>query len=129
MVADRYEWLWLYAAIEPTTGESFFLCLPRLDGTCFEIFLHAFRQAFPDAQMALVCDNSGSHTSRQVTWPMGLNPVSLPPYSPELNPAERLFEALREQLANQVFDSLDALEQTLAGALCSYWENPSTVVR
>ena len=79
--------------------------------------------------MALVCANSGSHTSGQVTWPTGLEPLGLPAYSPELNPAERLFEALREALANHVFDSLDMLEQALTEALRPYWEHPSTLVR
>jgi transposase len=129
IVEDRYEWLWLYAAIEPTTGESFFLCLPPLDGACFEVFFREFRRAFPAGPIALVLDNSGSHLNRQVQWPEGLKPVRLPAYSPALNPAERLFEALREALANQVFASRDALEQHLTGALRPYWETPSTLVR
>lgn len=65
----------------------------------------------------LVCDGSGSHRSERVTWPEGITPLPLPPYSPELNPAERLFEELRAALANQVFDDLDALDQALTDAL------------
>jgi transposase len=129
IVEDRYEWLWLYAAIEPTTGESFFLCLPRLDGPCFELFLQEFRHAFPETRVTLVCDNSGSHTSGQVAWPQGLTPLGLPAYSPELNPTERLFKELREALANQVFDNLDDLEQALTAALRPYWEHPQTLGR
>jgi hypothetical protein len=67
--------------------------------------------------MALVLDNSGSHIHRQVQWPAGRKPVRLPADSPELNPAERLFEAVREALANPVCASRDALEQHLTGAL------------
>jgi transposase len=129
VVEERYEWFWLYAALEPTTGESFFVCLPRLDGECFAVFLHEFRQAFPAQPLALVLDNSGSHVSGAVPWPVGLTPIGLPAYSPELNPAERLFEELRGALSNQVFESLEVLEQALTEALSPYWDDPAKLVR
>ena len=92
--AEQYEWLWLYAAVEPTTGHSFCVFLPRLDGSCFEVVLREWRRAFPQDRFAVVLDNSGAHTSRQVAWPAGIEPVPLPAYSPELNPGERLFKEL-----------------------------------
>jgi transposase len=107
-------------AVEPRTSASFFLFLPRLDGACFDIFLQAFRQAFPDEPVTLVLDKSGSHRSGDVTWPEGITALPLPPYSPELNPAERLFKELRAGLANEVCASLEALEETLSAALPPY---------
>ncbi len=126
---DQYEWLWLYAAFEPTTGHSFFAFLPHLTGACFEEFLAQWRTAVPEGRLGVVLDNSSSHTSQQVTWPDEIIPLPLPPYSPELNPVERFFKELRDSLANQIFESLDALEQTLEGLLRRYWENPPDVVR
>jgi transposase len=120
----RYEWLWLYAAVEPTSGNCFVLFLPRVDSACFAAFLQAFRQAVPDSVVALVLDGSGSHTSQQIPWPEGVMALPLPAYSPELNPAERLFEVLRGRLANQVFDDLAALEQALSEALRPFWTRP-----
>jgi transposase len=116
-------------AVEPTTGACFALLLPRVDGACFAAFLRAFRRAVPEGAVALVLDGSGSHTSRQIAWPDGLDPLPLPAYSPELNPAERLFEVLRGALANQVFDSLADLEQALTRALQAYWANPAQLSR
>jgi transposase len=89
-------------AVEPSTGESFVLLLPRTTGACLAAFLQAFRRAVPERRIAFVLDGSGSHTSQRVAWPDDLMPVPLPAYSPELNPAERLFERLRRALANQV---------------------------
>jgi hypothetical protein len=126
---DQYEWLWLYAAVEPTTGHSFCLFLPWLDGPCFEVFLREWRQAFPHDRFAVVLDNSGAHTSRQVAWPDGIEPVPLPAYSPELNPGERLFKELRERLANHTFGSPEALEHELTEALRHYWEQPSALAQ
>jgi transposase len=125
----RYQWLWLYAAVEPITGACFVLFLPRVDSACLEAFLRAFRQVVPDGSVALVLDGSGSHTSRRVTWPEGVEALPLPAYSPELNPAERLFEVLRGALANQVFDGLEALEQALTAALRPYWHDPARLRR
>lgn len=126
---DQYEWLWLYAAVEPSTGQSFCLFLPRLDSTCFELFVREWRQAFPDGHVAMVLDNSGAPTSRRITWPAGCTPVHLPAYSPELNPGERWFKELREPLANQGHDSLEGLETALTKALRPYWEHPETLVQ
>lgn len=92
VVEDRYEWLWLYAAVEPATGESFYLYLPRLDGDCFEVFLEELRKAYRGEQIVLVLDGAPGHRSGQVSWPDGIEALPLPPYSPELNPVERLFE-------------------------------------
>jgi transposase len=93
------------------------------------VFVPEFRQAFPAPPLALVLDNSGSHVSGAVPWPVGLPPIGLPAYRPELKPAERLFEELRGALSNQVFESLEVLEQALTEALRPYWDDPAKLVR
>ena len=113
----------------PTTGQSFCLFLPRLDGACFEPFLHEWRQAFPAEPWAGVLDNRGAHTSGHVRWPDGIEPVPLPAYSPELNPGERWCKELREPLSNHVHDCLETLEASLAQALRRYWEHPCALVQ
>ena len=126
---DQYDWLWLSAAVEPTTGQSFCLLLPRLDGAGFERFLHEWRQAFPTGNMAVVRDHSGARTSQHVTWPDGIEPIPLPAYSPALNPGERWFKELREPLSNQIHDHLEALEASLTQAIRPYWQQPSRLVQ
>jgi len=125
----EYQWLWLYAAVEPVSGDCFVLFLPRVDGLCFERFLDEFHNSQAPGRIGLVLDNSGSHTSGKVVWPEGLARIALPPYSPELNPAERWFEALRRVFANRIFDSLEQLEVALTAALRSYWDNPPRLQR
>jgi hypothetical protein len=65
--------VWLYAAVEPKTGESFWLYLPRLDGECFEVFLKEFEKSYPDEEIVLVLDGAPGHRSGQeVEWPSGI---------------------------------------------------------
>jgi len=64
-----------------------------------------------------------------VSWPEGIEALPLPPYSPELNPVERLFEELRAKLSNIVFTSVEAMMVTLTEALKPYWETPSALAR
>jgi putative transposase len=123
VVADRYEWLWLYAAVEPRSGKSFFLLLPCLDSQCFTLFLRRLRRQMRPKRLGVVLDNSPSHTSGQVQWPKRVTPLRLPPYSPELNPVERFFKELRAQLANTIFDSLKALEDALTQAVRNWQGN------
>ena len=104
-----YQWFWLYAAVEPVSGDSFVVFLPHVDGVCFQRFLEEFRKDKGQDAIGLILDNSPSHTSGKVPWPDGVKPIRLPPYSPELNPAERWFEALRRVFANRIFQSLDEL--------------------
>lgn len=112
-VEDQYEWVWVYAAVEPISGASFFLLLPWVTGDCLEIFLKEFRAATGDSRIGLVLDNAPSHLSQQVQWPEGITPIPLPPYSPELNPAEQIFKHLKAKLSNRLFDSLEQLEEAL----------------
>ncbi len=125
----QYHWFWLYVAVEPASGTSFVLFLPRVNGACFERFLEEFRQYTGRDRIGLVLDNSGSHSSGKIDWPDGIEKIALPPYSPELNPAERWFEALRRALANRIFDTLKELEIALTEALQPFWQTPAKLQR
>lgn len=127
--SEKYEWLWVYVAVEPSTGRSVTLYLPHVDPACLQAFLATFRAATGDDRIGLVLDGSGSHQSHTMNWPAGIVPVQLPPYSPELNPAEQIFRHLRDRLANRIFDDLDALDAALTEALREFWDDPPRLQR
>jgi hypothetical protein len=78
-VQHVFEWLYVYGAVEPTTGDRFFLELPYLNADMFQIFIDAFAHAFPDSLNILLLDNSGTHTSSRLTLPENIRLLSLPP--------------------------------------------------
>jgi len=115
-VHHRYEWLYVYCFVRPATGESCWLLLPRLNAAVFTLALaHFARQvgAGQTKRVLLVLDRAGAHTSQAVEVPDGIELEWLPAYSPELQPAERLWPLTDEGVANQLFADLPELEARL----------------
>ncbi|MEO0488329.1 MAG: IS630 family transposase, partial [Cyanobacteria bacterium J06659_2] len=119
-VEPRYEWTYLYGFVHPCTGQSEWLILPRVNSAWFNQALANFAHevgAGPHKHILLVIDGAGWHCSQTVVVPEGIHLEVLPPYSPELQPAERLWRLTDEPLANRCFDCLDDLE-TILGDRC-----------
>jgi transposase len=119
-VQHIFDWFYVYGAVAPTTGERFFLALPYLNAATFQIFIDTFAHAFPDRLNILLLDNSGAHTAQWIRWPDNVRAVWLPPYCPELNPIERVWRDLKDDLAWQQFTDLDAQELYVADLLQAY---------
>jgi transposase len=120
-VMPQFDNFYLYGAVEPTTGAHFFLELPYLNSRAFQLWLDGFAAAFPASVNILVLDNGAGHKAKAVRWPSNVVPVFLPPYSPELNPIERLWRDLKDQLADISAKTITALSD----ALCSIIQNYS----
>jgi transposase len=119
-VQHVFEWWYVYGAVEPTTGDRFFLELPYLNADMFQLFIDAFAQAFPDSLNILLLDNSGAHTSSRLTLPANIRLLFLPPYCPELNPIERVWRDLKDALAWRQFTDLEAQQDDLGDLLRAY---------
>jgi transposase len=116
----KYEWLWLIGFVEPASGETYWWIVPRLNWQILERVLADFAQAFQVSatnRILLVLDQASFHTTRKLKVPEGLHLLFLPPKSPELQPAERLWPLTNEAIANRSFESLDELE-TLTAHRC-----------
>lgn len=110
----RYEWTYLYGVVHPQTGQTFFLILPGANTEMMALFLREYSVSLPeDVIVVLVLDGAAWHTTNKLEVPPNIRLVALPPYSPELNPAERLWHFEREATSNKEFKNLDALEDTL----------------
>ena len=115
----RYEWAYIFAAVEPTTGADVALVLPGATTATMSLFLAELAAGLPeDVHAVLVLDGAGWHVSGDLVVPANLTLVHLPPYSPELNPVERVWPHLRERcLSLRVFADYRAI----VDACCTAW--------
>jgi hypothetical protein len=107
----EYEWVYLWAAVEPASGASVAMITPTVNTALMGTFLAGLSGTLaPDEHAVLVLDNAGWHVARALRIPDNITLLFLPAYSPELNPAERLWAWLRShQLSNRVFADYDEL--------------------
>ena len=115
-----YDWFYLYGAVEPLTGERFFLELPRLTGECFQIFINQLSATFPNTLNLMVLDNGRFHHAKSLVIPDNVVLIFLPPYSPELNPIERLWQDIKQKLFSRTYQTLDQMQQKLSTILGNY---------
>jgi len=101
----EYDWIYLFAAVNPLSGDSSALLAPTVNTDYMNAHL-AFigRQAGPDKHVVLVLDRAGWHVANGLRVPENVTLFHLPPYSPELNPIERIWAYLKSHyLSNRVF--------------------------
>jgi transposase len=124
----RYEWCYLYAAVEPATGESAALIAPNVDTGTMNAFLKILdRERKADEHFVLIMDQAGWHKSKTLKLPEGITVLLLPPYSPELNPVENLWHYLRSHyLSNRSYADYDEL---VAAGTEAYRKLTSEVLR
>jgi transposase len=102
---------YLFSAVSPLSGESFHLTsIEGFDSSAAHVFLVELKKQRPDTLVVLVWDNAPCHRPMVHREIDGLIVLFLPPYSPELNPAERFFEELRKATANQIFKTIEDQE-------------------
>jgi hypothetical protein len=112
------QYTYAYAAIEPKTGETASLMLPLVNTDAMNLHLAEIAKRYPDDHIALVLDGAAWHLGEGLSLPEHMTLIPLPPYSPELNPVEQLWKALRQNwFANILFDSMDSLETKLVSVL------------
>lgn len=123
-----YEYGYLSVALNPQTGEMFCLLLPDMRTESFQAFLDEFKNFVGKRRwVRLITDGAAAHRSARLKICEQLEIEHLPPYSPELNPVERLFKELRQQLKNRVFESLEAVETAVIEAVKPYLTDGSRV--
>jgi transposase len=112
-----YQWLYVYGFVKPKTGETLWYLIPRVNtkwlNVVFENFAKDRQQEGINSRALIVEDNAGWHRSKKVELPDLIHIEYLPPYSPELQPAERLWSLVDEPLVNEYFETIDDIEAVL----------------
>jgi transposase len=110
----RFQNFYLYGAYSTWDGDPFILELPYCNGEGFQRYLDAFALHRPQEFKIILLDNGAFHKVSLLVIPPGVGLLFLPPYSPELNPAEQIWRWIKDRLANQVFRTLDLLSDRVA---------------
>ena len=83
----------------------------------------------PDGRHAqVVLDGAGWHRSKALEIPASAALLRLPPYSPELNPVETVFQFLKlRHFTNQVFDTADAVKEKVGAVWSDFTNSPDRI--
>ena len=126
----RYQWVYTYGFVHPDTGARYFLLLPGASVSMMQMALELFAtEVNPRRQqlIILLVYQAAWHMSQKLQVPPGIFLYLLLPYTPQLQPTECVWSLLREVVANQVFDNLDALEDVLVKRCQWLMQHPSVV--
>lgn len=118
---QRYDWAYLFGAVCPARDCGAALVLPKADAEAMNLHLAEIsRHVAPGAHAVLWADGAGWHRiGGKLNVPDNITLLKLPPYSPELNPVENVWQYLRQnQLSNRVF----ATYETIVDACCDAWQ-------
>lgn len=129
-VQHRYEWRYLVGFVHPASGRTVFPLASGVSIALFEAELAAFAEAVgagPKKQIVLVLDRAGWHTSPRLHVPEHVHLLFLPPYSPELNPAEHLWPLTNTPLVNRHFADIEELEDAQAARCVALQQQPDLV--
>jgi hypothetical protein len=119
VIDHRHASAWLYGAVRPGTDAAFALVLTEVGAAAMQVFLDRFAATLPaGVHAALLLDGAGWHTAADLDVPANISLVFLPPYSPKLNPVERVWLYLRERfLSLRLFADLD----DIIDGCCDAW--------
>jgi hypothetical protein len=105
---------YLYTCANPTTGNHFSYLMPKVNTQCFNFYLSELSKETNGREVILIVDQAGWHKSQDLILPSNITLVYLPPYCPELNPIERLWQYIKSYtIRNRIYDCLDILEDTI----------------
>jgi transposase len=99
------------------TGESFFYEFCHLDSIGFERYLELFSEKFPDEFHVIQLDNGPLHQAYDLAIPENVTILFQPAYSPQVNPIERFWKAIKKEMKWELFDNLDELRDSLKKVL------------
>jgi transposase len=101
----EYDWLYLFGAVNPLTGQSSALIAPTVNTHFMNAHLRFIsREAGRDKHVVLVLDQAGWHVAKDLKIPVNITLLHLPPYSPELSAMERVWAYLRSHhLSNRAY--------------------------
>lgn len=108
-----YKYLWLWGCFSPWTGDAFYWETSNVGSDIFEAYLQEFANQNPRELKLVVIDNAGFHACQNLEIPENIKLIRIPPYTPELNPAEKVWQWMKDKVAMKFFDNISDLQNMI----------------
>ena len=113
----KFDNLYLFGAFSPITGNHLLLEMPSCNTDCFQVFLNELSNSDKGEFKILLLDNGAFHKAQRLVIPPNIALIFLPPYSPELNPAEKIWWTIKRNLKNQLFKTIEDLSEAITKSI------------
>lgn len=121
------EYRYAYGAVEPLTGDGFFLVMPYCNTDCMNVYLRELSKEYTNDVILMVCDGARWHSSAGLQVPENIVITHIPPYTPEMNPIEQIWKEIRKRgFKNEIFSTLEKVVDQLCDTIKDL---PSNVIR
>lgn len=130
IVSNGYEreFVYVYGAVSPLEGQLDWMICRNMNTAQMSAFLSQVSTAHRDEFIIMVVDGASSRVSKELAVPENVRLLRLPPYAPELNPQEHIWDELREKaFPNRVFADLAGVTKQLESSLPSLAASTDTV--
>jgi len=125
----RYEWDYLYGSMDVVGGEAHFCQAPSVSLEWDQWYLKDLAATDPEAIHVVIRDQAGFHLhDGDGRLPSNVRLIDLPPYSPELNPCEQLWDLIKDAIGNRVYKTIDELREAMTPVLRSWWTDSARVI-
>ena len=104
---------YLYGSYSPINGDSFVWEINSVNTTVFESYLKEFSKHKPNEYKIVVIDNAGFHSTKNIEVPENVFLLRIPPYAPELNPCEQVWQYIKNRYKNKRFETMEKLKDWL----------------
>lgn len=122
------EAVYVFAAVAPSLGKVCSLILPSANTQMMNLFLLHISQTFSEYFVVMQVDQASWHHSKALVLPENIRLIEQPPYSPEVNPVEHVWDDIREKhFHHRAFSSLDLLIDKLCFALNVFADDPQRI--
>ena len=106
----NFEYRWLYGAVAPVQGEFFNWEFTHFNAHFFEVFLFKLPQEYPQHLHLIQMDGARAHTAKKLKVPSNIRLMLQPPYCPEVNVIERLWQELKKKLKGTIFEDIKGIQ-------------------
>ena len=122
------EYIYVFGAASPQDGQHDSLVLPFANTEAMSTFLEELSRRYPSEQLLIFMDQAGWHKAKALMVPDNIELSFLPPYCPDINPQEQVWDELREKFfGNKLFETIDAVLEAVVQGLCHLEQAPASI--